>query len=1036
MIEEIPAPPQSQTLTFLFTDLEGSTHLWQQYPEAMKTVLAVHDDLVKKAVEGANGQVVKTTGDGFHAVFNSALDGVLACIRAQTSLAGQTWEATGPLRVRMGLHSGEAQQRGGDYYGTVVNRAARLMSAANGGQVLLSEAAAGLVADRLPDGTSLRDLGEHQLKDLHHPEHIYQLVHPELPADFPAIATLNRVPNNLPVQPTVFIGRQAELREVTELLAAGSVRLVTLFGPGGTGKTRLALQAAAECVDQFRDGTYLVDLAPIRDPQSVLTAIARTLGLDETSNGSLLEDFKSQLRDKNMLLLLDNFEQVTAAAVHMAELLQYCPKLKLLVTSREALRVRGEHLYTVPPLGLPKEELRNPTPEALSHYEAVQLFVERARAVRPNFELTEENAGAVAEISLRLDGLPLAIELAAARIRLFSPQVLHERLGSRLKLLRGGARDLPERQQTLRDTIAWSYELLAAEEKPLFEVVSVFSSATFEAVEAVAGELEWLDASGADIEEGLVSLVDKSLIRLSENGTGEPRLRMLGTIRDYALEQLGAHPDLHGAACRAHAAYFSEFAQTQWRRMTGYAREDAMDAMAAEVENLKIAWRYWVEAGDLEQLHKMVNSLWMLNDGRGWYQDAVELTADLLELLSTSPPSPEQARQEIMLQTSLARALMAIKGYTAEVEAAYTRALELSEGQGEIPQLFPVLRGLASYYTYLAQFDKSIQAGERILELAESRDDDNMRVHGYLVLGSNTGFLRSFQEGLEILEKGIAIFERQIENLRPFQLGSNPGVVCYTTSAFFLWYLGFPDRAVERADRAVALVEELNHPFTAAYALFHTANLHMWRGEMSQAKERAETMLAIAKQHGFQVWETLATILIGAAQIGLGLPHEGQAGIERGFAIYRGLKGPPVFYPHLTYMRALGFAQTGQPEKGLSLLDEILKDADEKRLKRDILPLLMLKGDLLLAASPDNAPQVAERLKTILKDEINSGGKSVLLQAATRLVKLEMLSGKAAESGTLLAELYESFTEGFETADLKEARAVLDDWRAASQLSG
>ena len=627
-----------------------------------------------------------------------------------------------------------------------------------------------------------------------------------------------------------------------------------------------------------------------------------------------------------------------------------------------------------------------------------------------------------------MDGLPLAIELAAARIRLFSPQALRQRLGSRLKLLRGGARDLPERQQTLRDTIDWSYELLEAGEKTLFAVVSVFSGCTFEAVEAVAGGIERLGESEVDIVEGLVSLVDKSLIRLSDDGAAEPRLRMLETIREYAADRLKADPDLHYAACQAHAAYFADFAQRGWRRMAGHEREAAMEAMAADVENLKIAWRYWVAEGDLEQLHKMVNGLWLLYDGRGWYQATVELTIDLLDILSTTPSSPEQARQEIVLQTSLARALLAIKGYTSEVEEAYTRALKLSEGQGEIPQLFPVLRGLSSYYMYRAEYDKGAQIGERILALAESSDDDHLRLHACLVLGANIGFRDGYREGLDILDKGIALFEREQHSLRPFQLGSNPGIVCYTTSAFFLWWLGFPDRAVERADRAIELATELNHPFTLAYALFHTGSLHMWRGEMELARQRAQAMLAVAGEHGFQIWESLATMLLGATQVALGQPQEGLAKIEQGFALYQGLTNPPVFYPLLIGMRAVAFAQAGRPAEGLKLLDGLLKDVDEQRLLRELPPLLLLKGELLLAVSPENTAEAAGIFRAVLAGAGHVGGKIIALQAATRLCKLEMLAGKAEESGQALAEIYATFTEGFDTADLREARVVLDEW--------
>lgn len=1019
-------------LTFLFTDLEGSTQLWLEHPEAMKLVLARHDELLKAAVENSNGQIVKTTGDGIHAVFASAREGLNACIIAQQDLSAETWEETGPLRVRMGLHAGEAQQRAGDYYGTSVNRAARLMSAAHGGQVLLSAVVAHLLADQLPEGVILQDLGEHRLKDLQRPEHIFQLVHPQLPANFPTIGTLNRLPNNLPSQPTLFIGRQTELSEVTNLLVSEGVRLLTLTGPGGTGKTRLALQSGAELSDKYVDGTYFIDLAPISDPDEVLTTIARTIGLSESRNGSMLEDLKGQLREKSLLLLLDNFEQVVSAAESIAELLQYCPRVKLLATSREALRVRGEHLYPVPPLGLPQVDTQHTTLEELVRFEAVQLFLERARSVKPSFELTDENAEAVAELCLRLDGLPLAIELAAARIRLFSPQALRQQLADRLKLLRGGARDLPERQQTLRGTIDWSYQLLNAQEKILFEVISIFASCTFEAAASVLSKLDPLVESEALIEDGLVSLVDKSLVQLAEDDAGEPRLRMLETIRAYATDKLKENPGLYESACQSHAVHFADLTQRQWLRMSGYDREAAMGTMAAEIENLKIAWRYWAAEGDLEQLHNMVNPLWLLYDRRGWYQGTIELTTDLLKILSSTPSSPEQAQQEIMLQTSLARALLAIKGYTSEVEEAYARALKLSEGQGEIPQLFPVLRGLSSYYMYRAEFDKGIQIGRRILELAESRDDDYLRVHGYLVLGSNTGFLMGYREGLEILEKGIALFEKELHSFQPYQLGNNPGIVCYTTSAFFHWWLGYPDRAVEQADRAMRLAEELRHPFTLAYALFHTGSLHMWRGEMGLAKERAQTMLELAEEHGFQIWISLATMLIGTAELTLGIPQVGLEKIEQGFSQYQGLNTPPVFYPQLIAMRALAFAQAGQTAKGLALIDGLVQGIDKERLMREFPPLLLLKGDLLLTVSPENAPEAAEIFRSVLSGTGHVGGKIFALQTATRLCKIEIMEGKAEQSGHLLAEIYDSFTEGFDTFDLQAAKAVLDEWRKSA----
>jgi tetratricopeptide (TPR) repeat protein len=378
-----------------------------------------------------------------------------------------------------------------------------------------------------------------------------------------------------------------------------------------------------------------------------------------------------------------------------------------------------------------------------------------------------------------------------------------------------------------------------------------------------------------------------------------------------------------------------------------------------------------------------------------------------------------------MLQTSLARALLAIKGYTSEVEEAYHRALQLSEGQGEIPQLFPVLRGLSSYYMYRAEFDKGAQIGKRILKLAESKDDDVLRVHGYLVLGANTGLLQDFGAGLEILDKGIAVFEHQPRDFRPFQLGNNPGIVCYTTSAFYLYWLGYPDQAVKRADRAIELAQELNHPFTMAYALFHTGNLHLWRGETRLAEDRAQAMLEIAMEHGFQIWEALATILLGSAQMRQAETGAGFEKIEQGFASYQGHKSPPVFYPHIIAMRAAAYAQAGRPKEGLELLNGLLEGMELERLMREMPQAFLIMGDLLLAISPQNQAEAVSIFREVLAGKGHAEDRMTRLQAATRLCRLEGMDGAAGESCRILAEIYAGFTEGFDTYDLQAARAVL-----------
>jgi predicted ATPase len=836
--------------------------------------------------------------------------------------------------------------------------------------------------------------------------------------------------NNLPVQPTPFIGRQAEVAAVKNLLIRDpqgqGVRLVTLTGPGGTGKTRLALQVSVELLDHFTDGVYFVDLAPIREPEAVLAAIARTVGLRE-SDRPLLDELKDQLRSRTMLLLLDNFEQVTSAAPLVGELLQDCAHLKLLVTSREALHLRSEHIHPVPPLGLPLANLRQQTVEQLTQYEAVRLFIERVLAVKPDFEVTNENAPAIAEICFRLDGLPLAIELAAARIKMFSPQSLLERLGSGLKLLRGGARDLPVRQQTLRDTIDWSYELLDHGEQRLFALLSVFASCTFEETERVAGEITNLDGTGMDVLDGLTSLVDKSLIRQTDQGTGEPRLLMLETIREYATERLEQDSEFSAAARRAHATYFANFAQRQWERLTGDKREVALAEMESELENLRTAWRYWVADGNLEQLQKVMDSLWLLYDVRGWYHAMVGLTGDLLNVLASTPSTPERAQQEIMLQTSLARALLATKGYTEEVEQAYARALALCESAGEIPQLFPVLRGLASFYILRTEYDKAIQMGERILHLAERLGDIDMQVEGHMVLGYNLAFVEDPQTGLDHLEKAIALYDPGRPRVRRLGLGTNPGVIILTVSALFLWMMGYPDRARQRAADGITLAQKLGHAYSSAYAQFHHGLLHLWLRNPEIAHERAQAVLNLADEHGFQIWSAVGNCLRGAALVGMGSIETGLALIEQGMNTYRVLKTPPVFWPLLLYLCAGAYRAASRPEEGLLFLKEAIEFETKGSAKVLVSEFLTLQGELLLALSSDHAAEAESCYQQALDNAQEVHASLLELRAAIRLSRLWKDQGKREQARKLLSDAYAKITEGFTAADLKEAAALLAD---------
>ena len=988
----------------------------------MKPALERHDAILRTAVEGSNGRVIKTTGDGLLAVFSSASDGLVACLNAQLSLVNEPWADIGPLRVRMGLHTGEAQSRGGDYFGPALNRAARLMAAAHGGQVLLSAAAVILVADQMPEGAEMRDLGEHRLKDLERPEHIFQLVFPGLVADFPPLASLDLRPNNLPVPPTPLIGREAELSEIMERLSSETVRLLTLTGPGGMGKTRISLQAAAELIDKFQDGVFFVDLAPIREPESVPVAIAQTLGLRTAGDRTPLDELKQQLQAKKMLLLLDNFEQVTEAAGYVAELLQACPGLKLLVTSREALRVRGENVFPLSPLSLPGADLKNLSPEQLASFEAVRLFIERAHAVRPDFMLTKENARQIAEICARVDGLPLAIELAAARIRMFSPQALLDRLGSSLKVLRGGARDLPARQQALRDAIDWSYELLDNDEQRLFEMLALFQSCTFEAVEAVAYRVDGWVERGVDIFDELTSLVDKSLIRQVDQKSGEPRFGMLETIREYAGEQLEDDPAFHSTVQREHAVYYAEFTRRQWERLTGSRREAALDELSADLENVQSAWRYWAERKDLEQLGKFVDSLWLLFDARGWYHATVELATDLLDILSSTPSTPELAQQEIVLRTSLARALLATKGYTPEVEDAYNRALEVSQAGGEASQIFPVLRGLFSFYTLQGRFDKGIPIGEQILDLAEHYDDGNMRIDGHFILGCCYAFTGNTTLGLEYLHKGISFIDPERHRSSRFRLGNYPGVSCYTASALITWGLGYPDRAMQEANEAVELAKRISHPYSLAYALYHSGFLRFWRREIELSLERTEDLLKVSEEYEYQIWYAVGSCLQGAGIAHLGRTEEGLTQIQLGMDIYQGLKSPPIFWPLLRGLQAEACGLVGKPEQGLVFIDEALAVQSPGYGRVLAVEFYRLKGDLLLALSPEKASEAETWYRRAIETAHEQEATMLELRAAIGLARLRL----DQETRQILREVYAKFTEGFATPDLVEARELLN----------
>ena len=787
-----PAVRPTGTVTFLFTDLESSTRLWERHGQAMPGALARHDAILRETVAANQGTIVKQTGDGMHAVFARAADAIAAALAAQRMLQREAWGDVA-VRVRMALHTGTADERDGDYYGPPVNRAARLLAVAHGGQILLSRATAELVEERLPPGVALRELGQHRLRDLARPEHIVQLVAPGLPANFPPLKTVDNHPTNLRLQRDPLIGRGKEMASVIELLAGDDVGLVTLTGPGGIGKTHLALRVAAELLPTFPDGVWFIDLAPISDPSLVASAIGITLNFEEVPGEPMAERLAAFLRDKQVLLVLDNFEQVVEAAPLVANLLTAARRLKVLATSRTALRVRGERLVAVPPLAVP--DPRQPRAvDSLVKYAAVQLFLRRAQAVRPDLELTRDNMAAVAAICVRLDGLPLAIELAAARSGLLDPAALAARLAHPLQLLARGPRDLPARQQTLRDTIDWSYTLLDQGEQTLFRRLAVFVGGwNLPAAETVcnpAGDL------GSEMLDELQSLLDKSLVRQVEQPNDEPRFTMLETIREYALEQVdGEVEELR----RRHAAYYTALAEAAEPELMGARQASWLERLEAEHANLLAALRWSLEQGEVELELRLATALW-----RFWL----------------------------------------VRGYPSEGRQWLEEGLTAAQGLGHSPVLARALGRAAALARVQGDYARAVEWYEESLALARALEDKRSIAFALNGLGAVADQQGDYARAVALYEESLAVSR---------ELGAKPSIA---VSLSFLGVAALEQGDYERAAllcaESLALRRELGDTAGMAIPLNALGWVALEQGDPQRSQTYFEESLALSQAAGNQ----------------------------------------------------------------------------------------------------------------------------------------------------------------------------------------
>jgi len=722
----------------------------QQLGQGYVELQMVHHELLREAFRSNEGRELRTEGDSFFCVFASALDACHAAAAAQQSFAEHRWPEGGALRVRIGLHTGEAPLMGDEYIGLDVHHAARIAGAAYGGQVLVSEATQALVAGRLPERLQLRDLGLHRLRDLAGTEHLYQLLVEGVPDVFPALRTLDGTPNNLPTQLTSFVGRSEMVARAKRLVETS--RLLTLTGPGGIGKTRLSLQVAAETFDQFPDGVYFIALSAVRDPEVIPSVIAQAIGIPMTGNRLPLDMVIEHLRNRKTLLVIDNFEQLLPeAAGFPSTLLQASPNLKVIVSSRAPLRAYGEHEFPVEPLLIP-DSTTHPSLDILSQYEAVKLFIERATAAKPDFYATNENAPAIAGICERVDGLPLAIELAAARIKLFSPQALYSRLEKSFSALGVGARDLPSRQQTLTGAIAWSYDMLDASGRRLLARFSVFArGAGLEQAGAVCGPA---DEVGGDVVTGLDELADQSLLRRVPD-VEEPRLLMLQTIREFGAERLQESGEAEVIRDR-HAEAFAAMAEEVEGRLLGSERKAQLDRLARDHDNLRAALDWCISGHRTELALRLASAMWRFWQMRGHLHEGRSRIEAVLDLpgVDKHPAAHRRALE----------AAGGIAYWQADMHAAqawYDDCLVLTRATGDKNAIanaiyndsFPLVVGRTDMARALPLLDEA-------LGLFRELDDAPGIARCLWGIGNVHHFLQDYDAAVPPLEESIELFRK------------------------------------------------------------------------------------------------------------------------------------------------------------------------------------------------------------------------------------------------------------------------------------